>query len=71
VVAFADVLDLDRLVLSGRGYGRLLDRYLDGVRDHARALGRTNLVVAVSANQRDAGAVAAAGSVLRDHVDAR
>jgi len=71
VVALADVLDLDRLVLSGRGYGRLLDRYLDGVRDHALAGGRTDLTVAVSANQRDAGAVAAAGAVLRDHVDAR
>jgi len=70
VVAFADALDLDRLVLSGRGYGRLLDRYLDGVRDHARALGRTHLSVAVSANQRDAGAVGAAGAVLRAHVDA-
>jgi len=70
VVAFADALDLDRLVLSGRGYGRLLDRYLDGVRDHAHALGRTHLAVAVSANQRDAGAVAAAGAVLRAHVDA-
>ncbi|BAJ74064.1 transcriptional regulator/sugar kinase [Microbacterium testaceum StLB037] len=71
IVAFADALDLDRLVLSGRGYGRLLDRYLDGVRDHARALGRTHLAVAVSANQRDAGAVAAAGAVLRDHIAAR
>jgi len=70
VVAFADALDLDRLVLSGRGYGRLLDRYLDGVRDHAHALGRTHLAVAVSANQRDAGAVGAAGAVLRAHVDA-
>lgn len=71
VVAFADALDLDRLVLSGRGYGRLLDRYLDGVRDHARAVGRADLVVTVSANQRDAGAVAAAGAVLRAHIDAR
>ncbi|WP_058623012.1 ROK family transcriptional regulator [Microbacterium testaceum] len=71
VVALADVLDLDRLVLSGRGYGRLLDRYLDGVREHARARGRTDLTVAVSANPRDGGAVAAAGAVLREHVDAR
>ena len=72
-VSLTNLLDLDRIVLTGAGFGNAISFFISGIQraldERSLVTGMSRVSVQASVNVRDAAAVGAAAIVLHDEVE--